>query len=136
LRLYIAGPYGDKNPKDTIRENVKRADDWARHLVTIGHQVYCPHKMSWGWEDDAKLNGLLFQTLDVSFLEHWAEGLVRLPGVSKGSDFEVVTATQLGLPVYFLPDKVPEHKVQTITASGIIQRPADITYFKIGRNLE
>ena len=99
MRVFIAGPYGDHNPKDVIARNVARADLVARDLLAQGHQVYCPHKMSWGWEDDARLTREQFLALDKSFLEHWAEAIVRIPGVSPGADGEMARARELGLIV-------------------------------------
>jgi len=99
MRIFIAGPYGDHNPKEVIAENVRRADYIARNLMAQGHQVYCPHKMSWGWEDDKRLTNEQFHELDNTFLRHWAEAIIRIPGHSSGADAEVELAKSLGLEV-------------------------------------
>lgn len=99
MRVFISGPYGDHNPKDVIAANVARADKVARDLMAQGHQVYCPHKMTWGWEDDPRLSRKDYLELDKSFLRHWAEAIIRMPGESPGADGEMEEAKQLGLIV-------------------------------------
>jgi len=98
MRIFIAGPYGDHNPKHIIARNVERADRVARDLMAQGHQVYCAHKMSWGWEDDKRLSHEQFIALDMSYLHHWAEAICRIPGESPGADGEMAEAKKLGLP--------------------------------------
>ncbi len=93
----MSGPYGDHNLKAVIAQNVANADKVARDLMAQGHQVYCPHKMSWGWEDDSRLTREQFLELDNSYLLHWAEAIYRLPGESPGADSEMLLALRLGL---------------------------------------
>tara|TARA_Y100000310_G_scaffold282077_2_gene303054 strand:+ start:975 stop:1355 length:381 start_codon:yes stop_codon:yes gene_type:complete len=97
MRIYVAGPYGDTQPKDVIAENVRRADAVGRDLLAHGHQVYVPHKMTHHWEDDARLNLDMFMVLDDSFLSMWADAIVRIPGESKGADWEMARSQELGL---------------------------------------
>lgn len=97
MRIFLAGPYGDHNPEEVIAENVRKADEYARFLMSQGHQVYCPHKMSWHWQKDKRLTRPQFLELDFSFLEHWAEAIIRLPGESPGADGEMRKARELGL---------------------------------------
>ena len=97
MRVFVAGPYGDHKPKDEIARNVDRADAAARDLMAAGHQVYCPHKMSWGWEEDKRLTRDQFIQIDNSFLHLWAEAIYRIPGESPGADAEMRLAKELGL---------------------------------------
>ena len=97
MRVFIAGPYGDSNPPEVIRANVLRADQVARDLMAQGHQVYCPHTMSWGWERDKRLTRQQYLELDKSFLRYWAEAIYRIPGDSPGADGEMAYAKELGL---------------------------------------
>ena len=99
MRIFIAGPYGDHNSKEVIAENVKQADKVARDLMAKGHQVYCPHKMSWGWEDDPRLTREQFLALDKTFLELWAEAIYRIDGDSPGADGEMKIARELRLTI-------------------------------------
>lgn len=101
MRIFIMGPYGDHNPPEVIAQNVARADAVARDLMAMGHQVYCPHTMSHGWERDARLSRESFLKLDRSFLYLWAEACFRLPGESPGADAEEELAKSLGKPVYY-----------------------------------
>ena len=44
---------------------------------------------------------------DNSFLDHWAEVLLRLDNASHGADNEVMRAKRLGIPVYFDLEDLP-----------------------------
>lgn len=99
MRVFIVGPYGDHNTKFEISQNVARANQVARDFMAAGHQVYCPHTMSWGWEDDQRLTRERSLELDRSFLYRWADAIYRLPGVSPGADAEMELAIDLGLTV-------------------------------------
>ena len=99
MRVYIAGPYGDSNTPEVIHENVRRADRVSRVFMRLGHEVYCPHKMSWGWEKDTTLSLDDFERLDSTFLTHWATHIYRIPGASKGSDDEVSLAASFGISI-------------------------------------
>lgn len=97
MRVFVSGPYGDHNPPEIIERNVMAADRVSRELMVQEHEVYCPHKMSWGWERDARITRRQYLELDMSFLLHWAEAFVRIPGRSPGADAETAMAKDLGL---------------------------------------
>jgi hypothetical protein len=99
MRVFIAGPYGDDNPKEVIRRNVEQADEVARTLMAMGHQVFVPQKMCQGWEDDTRLCRELFIDLCNSFIRAWAEAIFRIPGESPGADAEVRLGRLLGLQI-------------------------------------
>jgi hypothetical protein len=101
MRIFVAGPYGNHNSKDLITQNVKNADSIGRVLMSLNHQVYIPHKMSWGWENDSRITRQQCLVLDISFIEHWAQGLYRLPGESPSADVEVAAAQMLKLPIFY-----------------------------------
>ena len=108
MRVFIAGPYGDSNPKSVIAKNVKIVGKVAKDFMAAGHQVYCPHTMSWGWEDDPRMTRKQYLDLDQSFLYHWAEAIYRIPGYSQGADGEMATAEALGLVLFdHVPGPVP-----------------------------
>ena len=107
MRVFIAGPYGDRNPKAVIAQNVAIANHVARDLMASGHQVFCPHTMSWGWEDDTRLNEDQFKALDMTFLRLWAEAIIRIPGRSGGADAEMNEARRLGLVELPFPPAAP-----------------------------
>ena len=112
MRIYIAGPYGDHNPEEIIAKNVAVADKLARDLLYIGHEVYCPHKMSWHWEKDSRLTLKDFMRLDFTFLKRWAEAIIRISGYSVGADAEVKLARKLGLIVFHNIDEI--HKKEML----------------------
>ncbi len=97
MRIYIASPYGDHNTDEIIAENVTRADAMARELVLQGHVVFCPIKMTWNWQKDTRLKPDHWWRNDMDILEHWAEAIFRLPGLSEGCDREIARAQELGL---------------------------------------
>jgi len=99
MRIFIAGPYGDTNPRADIEHNIEVADAVGREFMRQGFQVYIPHKMSDGWESDNTITLQQCLELDKSFIKHWAEALVRIPGYSKGADGEVAYARSLGLAI-------------------------------------
>lgn len=107
MRIFVSGPYGDNNPPEVIDRNVAEADRIARELVWMGHEVFCPHRMMHGWQEDKRLSRKDFMRVDRSFLFNWAEALYRLHGVSPGADVEEALATFLGLPIYDRLSQVP-----------------------------
>jgi hypothetical protein len=100
MNIFISGPYGNTNPKEVIAKNVAMADKVARDLMAKGHNVFCPHKMSHGWEDDNRITLERCYELDRSFLLLWADAIIRIPGYSIGADKEMVIAVELGLEIY------------------------------------
>ncbi len=99
MRIYLASPYGDHNTNEVIAENVARADAMVRELVLQGHIVFCPVKMTWGWQKDTRLKPDHWWAIDMDFLEHWAEAIFRMLGISPGCDREMARAQELGLIV-------------------------------------
>lgn len=99
MRVFVSGPYGDKNPEDIIQRNVDKAGQTGRDLMAMGYQVYVPHTMSHGWEKDKRLTTEQFYKLDKSFLRFWAEAIYRIPGDSVGADAEMALAKELGLVI-------------------------------------
>jgi hypothetical protein len=100
MRIFIAGPYGDDNPQEIINQNVHKANTVAKNLIASGHQVYCPHTMSYGWEGDSRVTKAERQALSRSFLKYWAEAVYRIPGESVGADSEVQYAKVLEKPIF------------------------------------
>jgi hypothetical protein len=97
MRIFVAGPWGDFSgaSPETIMENIRRADEQGQRFVHQGHEVYIPHTMCKNWS--GKFTQAEMQRLDKSFLDHWAEAIYRIPGVSKGADAEVAYALAIGL---------------------------------------
>lgn len=102
MKIYVAGPYTNGGKEHNVATAL-----WAtEQLALSGHTPFCP---------------LLFHFWDAVYPHTWefwmkqclewlptCDGLLRLPGESKGADIEVATAERLGLPVYKNLFEVPK----------------------------
>jgi len=107
MRIFIAGPYGDQNPKEVIAENVRKADEAARELVSMGLTPYCPHTMSWGWEDDERLDPREYYRMDKDWMSVCHALLFLAP--SPGANRERQMAYELGLRVFNSIEEIKEY---------------------------
>ena len=96
MRVYIASAY----TKGDVAVNVRTAMMVADELVKRGHTPYVPH-LTHFWHLMSPKEVEFWYEYDNSFLDHWAEGLLRLNNESTGADNEVIRAQTLGIPVYF-----------------------------------
>ena len=104
MKIYIAGPYGDSNPKDIIAENVARADAIGRAIVKLGHTPYIPHKQTWHWEDDPELNSDDFMRVDLEWLRVCDALFFIAP--SDGALCELQLALELGKQIFYSIDDI------------------------------
>lgn len=95
-RVYIAAPYtlGD------VAKNVNRVIKVADELVKAGYIPYIPH-LTHFWHLVSPKEYDFWLEYDHSFIDHWAQILLRLDGDSDGADGEARRARELGLPVYY-----------------------------------
>ena len=107
MRIYIAGPYGDENTEEIIAKNVSIAEQTAIELIFLGHEVYCPH-ISCHWAKDQRITLEDCIRVDKTFIDHWAEALIRIRGRSFGSDLEVKRAIERGLTIFYDIIQVPK----------------------------
>lgn len=109
-RIYLADQYSNGGKLSSFERaaNVARVGDIARLLVAKGHMVHIPHAAT------APLDGVLtyeqHMEHDFTLIRLWATALFRGPLPSKGADREVALARDLGRPVWFNIDDVPEIK--------------------------
>ena len=92
---YVASPYSD-SPQARVLESA----DAMKQIVAMGYEVFSPllhwhywdliHPHPYEWYMDRCLS--MVEKCDL---------LVRMPGVSPGSDREVAHAESLGIPVVF-----------------------------------
>lgn len=101
MRLYVSGPYRAATIEQRDR-NIAYADEVARQLLLWGHSPFCPHTMTKDWENDPNLVVDDFLRCDCDWVAA-SDGIVRLPGDSKGADIEVQCAADNGKPVYYWP---------------------------------
>lgn len=107
LTIYIAGPISG-GPLQAARgishiaENIRRAVWLADAVVELGHAPFIPHLsvlwelISGGKDHAAWLN------MDKIWLEK-CDGLLRIKGLSPGSEVEVRAMKKLGRPVIYVP---------------------------------
>ncbi len=93
--IYVAGPYtlGD------VAVNVRNAMMAGIDLMNMGFTPFVPHLSHW------------MHLLQPKPYEEWmaydsewlrkCDAVLRLPGESKGADYECTAAAFLGIPVYF-----------------------------------
>ena len=102
-KIYVAGPYthGD------VAVNVRNAIAAANDLADLGFASYVPHFTHF-WHMLHPRPYEFWLELDNQFLPH-CDGLLRLPGQSRGADKEVALAESLGLPVFHSVAAVDAH---------------------------
>jgi hypothetical protein len=113
--ILIAGPYasGTDGDPDLMAQNLRRLEEaaWpifaAGHIPMIGEWVALPVLSSAGatGPTDALAAEVMYPTAE-RLLQH-CDGVLRLPGASRGADQDVAIARDRGIPVYFSIDEVP-----------------------------
>ena len=96
IYVYVAGPYRLPDPV----ENTHRAAVVADRLADLGYVPLVPHAAT-----------MLWHVIKPRPVEYWLEWdkqwlrkcdvMLRLPGLSHGSDAEEALADKLGIPVVF-----------------------------------
>lgn len=101
MRVYIASAYS----KGDIAINVRNAIVVADELVKRGHMPYIPH-LTHFWHLISPKEYKFWLEYDNSFIDHWAECLLRLDNESSGADEEVSRGYRRGLPVYYSMESI------------------------------
>jgi len=96
--IYISGPYTNGD----IGVNIKNAIDAAEVCIDRGDYPLIPH-LSHFWHVVSPHNYEFWMALDLKYIER-CDMLIRLPGISGGSDREVVYAMHKGIPVRTLEE--------------------------------
>jgi hypothetical protein len=115
LLILIAGPYrsGTGDDPDLLAANLAALESaaWplfrAGHVPMIGEWVALPVLSSAGATGlgDPLAEQVMYPTAD-RLLQH-CDGVLRLPGDSRGADQDVRIARERGLPVWFSLEDVP-----------------------------
>jgi hypothetical protein len=113
--ILIAGPYasGTGGDPELMARNLKRLEEaaWplfeAGHVPMIGEWVALPVLESAGASgpSDPLAEQVMYPTAQ-RLLQH-CDGVLRLPGTSRGADQDVAIARERGIPVWFSLDEVP-----------------------------
>lgn len=93
-KIYVAGPY----TKGDVAVNVRNAIEAGNILADLGFAPFVPH-LTHFWHLVFPRPYEFWCDLDNQFIAH-CDGMLRLPGVSTGSDAEVELAKQQGIPVF------------------------------------
>jgi hypothetical protein len=115
MLILIAGPYrsGTGDDPKKMAENLKRLEApsyalfKAGHVPMIGEWVALPvWHAAGGVEVGDDLYNEIFHPVAGRLLQ-LCEGVLRLPGESKGADNDVRIATERGIPVWYRLEDVP-----------------------------
>lgn len=93
-RIYVAGPYSQGD----VAINVRKAYEAADRLASLGFAPFVPHSTHF-WHMLFPRPYDFWLELDNQFLP-LCEGVLRLPGLSRGADKEVNLAKTLNIPVF------------------------------------
>ena len=115
MLILIAGPYRSGTGDDPAKmaENLKRLEApsyalfQAGHLPMIGEWVALP---VWHAAGGKRVGDDLYEEIfhpTAGRLLQLCEGVLRLPGASKGADNDVRIATERGIPVWYRLEDVP-----------------------------
>lgn len=102
MRIYIASAYSKGDVAINVRTVIMVADE----LVRLGHTPYIPH-LTHFWHLISPKEYRFWLEYDNSFLEHWAQAILRLDNESVGADDEVKLAKKLGLLIYYTKEEIP-----------------------------
>lgn len=94
MLIYIAAPYTQGN----IALNVRRAIFAGETVLYHGHTPFIPH-LTHLWDLLCPKSWNEWMEIDKVYLSK-CDGLLRLPGDSKGADIEVEWAREMNIPVY------------------------------------
>jgi hypothetical protein len=113
--ILIAGPYrsGTSDDPGRMAANLERLEQaaWpifaAGHIPMIGEWVALPVLRSAGADGplDPFAEKVMYPTAE-RLLQH-CDGVLRLPGESRGADQDVAIAEGRGIPVYYSLDQIP-----------------------------
>ncbi|TFB99605.1 DUF4406 domain-containing protein [Cryobacterium adonitolivorans] len=129
--ILIAGPYRSGTGDDPVllRQNLDRLQEaaWpifeAGHLPMIGEWVALPVLASAGVTDVAHPLAAEVMYPTAERLLERCDGVLRLPGESRGADQDVAIARSRGIPVYTSLADIPGVSAAAmLTTPGIVRR--------------
>lgn len=98
-RIYVAGPYSNKNPKE-VEKNVLKVITVADQISQLGFIPYIPH-LSHYWHKEFNHDYEFWMEQGSEWLSV-CDGLLRIPGESAGSEREIEQAKKEDqIPVFY-----------------------------------
>jgi len=91
-KVYISGPYTIPDPVENTRDAIKLADT----LFMRGYIPFVPH-LNMLWHIVSPKQEADWLNWDIEWLRA-CDYIIRIPGKSKGADFEMRMAKQWGIP--------------------------------------
>lgn len=104
IAVYIASPYTQGDAAVNVRTSLLVAD----LLAAQGFLPFAP-LLSHFWNFLSPHPYEFWMDMDVEWIKR-CDCLLRLPGASAGADLEVEVARHLGLPVFFSPQEIIDHR--------------------------
>ena len=107
LKIYLAVPYNDKDPK-VRQERFDKVNLIAARLMNTGLLIFSPisHTHPIAQADDLPKDWAFWQRYDITFIE-WCDEMyvLQLPGwkESVGVQAEIKIARRLNKPIVYLP---------------------------------
>jgi hypothetical protein len=101
--IYIAGPYRADTVQG-VKENIRRAEQWAIYFWRKGYAVICPHK------NTALFDGIADDKIwlkgDLEIMRR-CDSVFAMPGWnrSRGARAEIKEAKRIGLEIIYGPDE-------------------------------
>lgn len=111
--IYVSGPLSAGN---TWLTNIHWAGKVYIRLVEYGFAPICPHLHALGQLVDPSINDLdydVWMSVDFSIISA-CDAVLRMPGVSKGTDAEVTYALDNKIPVFIDIDAMVEYYIDTL----------------------
>ena len=127
IKVYVSGPY---TTGDTC-VNVRRAIDMGNKLLELGYAPFVPH-LTHFWNLIHRHGWKKWMKYDLSMVEV-CDCILRLPGVSRGGDIEVLHADKRGKLVFY---SVADLLKDMPPAQGLMIDPSIIEALETGPYLE
>lgn len=116
LLILISGPYmtGTDGNEEAIAENLRAMEAYALpiynkgHLAVVGEWFAWPVIRSAGGESHASPQFVEFQYPVAHRLLEKCDAVLRIPGESRGADYEMAKAKEMGKRIFMNLEEIPQ----------------------------
>lgn len=100
--IYIAGSYRDKRGEWFVRQNIRKAEEYALAIWKLGAVALCPHKNTAGFGGAIDSDENVWLVGDLELISR-CDALLIVPGWedSEGTKVEIEFAREHGMPIFF-----------------------------------